>query len=89
MNYHKPLGAVERFLALGVRADRTGAERTETVEAGSNILTGANPEWVLRSMRIALDTPHDWSPMAGYLVRDVARTVGMIVLGYTYGLEKK
>ncbi|MCX6033418.1 MAG: hypothetical protein NTV38_00325 [Chloroflexi bacterium] len=66
---------------------RDVVERTGTVETGINILTGADSEWVLRSMQIALDTPHDWAPPAECMVPDVARTVGMIVLGYTHGLE--
>ena len=51
-------------------------------------MTDADPDGVLRSMRIALDTPHDWAPPAEYMVRNVARMLGKIVFGYTYNLEK-
>lgn len=65
---------------------RDVTERAETVEVGSNILTGAEPEAVLHSVRIALETNRDWQPPAEYVEKDVSRTVTKIMLGYTHGL---
>jgi len=61
---------------------RDVTERAETIEAGSNILTGVEPEMILQAVRIALETSRAWNPPAEYLVADVARTVAKIVLGY-------
>ena len=60
---------------------RDVTERPETIEAGSNMLAGVQPEDVLRAMNVVLATPPDWEPPAGYLDEDVAATVVKIVLG--------
>jgi len=61
---------------------RDVTERAETIEVGSNILTGGEPEMILQAVRIALETSRAWNPPAEYLVADVARTVVKIVSGY-------
>jgi UDP-N-acetylglucosamine 2-epimerase (non-hydrolysing) len=61
---------------------RDVTERAETVEAGSNILSGAEPATLARAMKVALTGPADWSAPPEYLVRNVSRTVAKIVLGY-------
>jgi UDP-N-acetylglucosamine 2-epimerase (non-hydrolysing) len=61
---------------------RDVTERAETVEAGSNILSGAEPGSVARAMKVALSCPTDWAAPPEYLVRNVSRTVAKIVLGY-------
>jgi UDP-N-acetylglucosamine 2-epimerase (non-hydrolysing) len=63
---------------------RDVTERAETVEVGSNILTGADPQWILQSVRIALEGDHAWKPPAEYVEPDVSRTVAKIVLGYQH-----
>ncbi len=63
---------------------RDVTERAETVEAGSNILSGADSEMILRAVGIALETNRTWTPPAEYVERDVARTVVKIVLGYMH-----
>lgn len=62
---------------------RDVTERPETIECGSNILSGAAPADILRSVELALGLTPNWTPPAEYVVNDVARTVAKIVLGYT------
>lgn len=66
---------------------RDVTERPETIECGSGILSGADPDRILGAVRLALDTDRDWTPPAEYTVRGVSRTVAKIVLGYSYALE--
>ena len=61
---------------------RDVTERAETIEVGSNILAGAEPEMILGATRIALETSRAWQPPAEYVVEDVARTVVKVTLGY-------
>lgn len=63
---------------------RDVTERAETIEVGSNILTGADPEMILQAVRIALESGHSWNPPAEYLEPHVSTTVVKIVLGYQY-----
>ena len=61
---------------------RDVTERPETIEAGSNMLSGADPDSILSCVRAVLSRPRDWTPPAEYLVKDVSSTVTKIVLGY-------
>ncbi len=61
---------------------RDVTERPETLEVGSNILSGADPATILSCVRTALSRPCDWTPPPEYLVRDVSGTVVRIVLGH-------
>ncbi|HXT65030.1 MAG TPA: UDP-N-acetylglucosamine 2-epimerase (non-hydrolyzing) [Pyrinomonadaceae bacterium] len=63
---------------------RDVTERPETVECGSNILSGADAVDVLRCVRTALDNRNKWTPPAEYLAKDVSSTVVNIVLGYDH-----
>jgi UDP-N-acetylglucosamine 2-epimerase (non-hydrolysing) len=65
---------------------RDVTERGETVEAGSNILSGADPDMIERTMQIALETSQVWRPPAEYTEPEVARTVVKVVLGYSHRL---
>jgi UDP-N-acetylglucosamine 2-epimerase (non-hydrolysing) len=60
---------------------RDVTERAETIEVGSNILTGADSESILRSVKLALHTKNDWTPPQEYQERRVSRAVSKIVLG--------
>lgn len=62
---------------------RDVTERPETIECGSNILSGARLEDIVRAVEIALSLPPNWTPPAEYLAENVASTVVKIVLGYT------
>jgi UDP-N-acetylglucosamine 2-epimerase (non-hydrolysing) len=61
---------------------RDVTERPETIEVGSNILSGATPEIVLRCVQIALSRPPIWTPPPEYVVPIVSQAVVKIVLGY-------
>lgn len=61
---------------------RDVTERPETLEVGSNMLSGADPGSILSCVRTVLSRPCDWTPPAEYLVKDVSSKVAKIVLGY-------
>lgn len=61
---------------------RDVTERPETIECGSNILSGADPEMVLQSVRVVLDQKYNWIVPPEYLVQNVSNTVTKILLGY-------
>ena len=61
---------------------RDVTERPETIECGSNILSGGDPAHILRAVGVALALPNAWQPPAEYVVEDVSATVVKIVLGY-------
>jgi UDP-N-acetylglucosamine 2-epimerase (non-hydrolysing) len=63
---------------------RDVTERPETVEVGSNILSGAEPETILSCVKMVLNKPCDWTPPPEYLVQDVSSTVVKIMLGYKW-----
>lgn len=62
---------------------RDVTERPETIEAGSNILSGASAENILRCVELAISQPSNWTPPREYMAENVAQTVGKIILGYT------
>ena len=61
---------------------RDVTERPETLECGSNILSGADPESVARCVAIALGRAGTWTAPPEYLVPNVSETVVNIVLGH-------
>jgi UDP-N-acetylglucosamine 2-epimerase (non-hydrolysing) len=63
---------------------RDVTERPETVEVGSNMISGAEPESILRCVDTVLHQPHHWEPPPEYSVGCVSSTVVKIVLGYTH-----
>ena len=62
---------------------RDVTERPETIEAGSNILTGANPVAVAEAVKLARRLPTKWTIPAEYTTPNVSATVAKIVLGHT------
>jgi UDP-N-acetylglucosamine 2-epimerase (non-hydrolysing) len=62
---------------------RDVTERPETIEAGSNILSGAETESILRGVELALAQPANWIAPKEYLAENVSQTVSKIILGYT------
>lgn len=62
---------------------RDVTERPETIECGSNILSGAEPDNILRAVELAISQPASWKPPQEYLAENVAETVSKIILGYT------
>ena len=65
---------------------RDVTERPETVECGSNILSGADPESILRCVEVVLAQPPSWSPPVEYLAENVSQTVLRILTSYRYEL---
>ena len=61
---------------------RDVTERPETLECGSNMLSGVSPDDVLRCVRAVRANKTDWSTPPEYLVKDVSSTVAKIILGY-------
>ena len=60
---------------------RDVTERPETLECGSNILSGADPEAVSRAMRLVLELPAEWIAPPEYETPGVSRIVSRLVLG--------
>src|SRR5437899_3970168 len=54
---------------------RDVTERPETIECGSNILAGTDPEIIRRAVRFVLTKRGQWSPPREYLATNVAQTV--------------
>jgi UDP-N-acetylglucosamine 2-epimerase (non-hydrolysing) len=61
---------------------RDVTERPETVEAGSNVLAGSDPETVRRLVDFVVTSPTSWTPPLEYIATSVAQTVVRITLGY-------
>ena len=62
---------------------RDVTERPETIECGSNILSGAEPENIIHAVDLAISQPASWKPPREYTAENVAQTVSKIILGYT------
>jgi len=63
---------------------RDVTERPETLECGSNILSGAQKEQVLLSVKTVLSLRGQWSPPPEYMIPNVSDTIIKIILGYRY-----
>jgi UDP-N-acetylglucosamine 2-epimerase (non-hydrolysing) len=61
---------------------RDVTERPETIECGSNILAGSDPQAIVRAVELAIAQPAAWTAPHDYLVENVSQTVSKIVLGY-------
>jgi len=61
---------------------RDVTERPETLESGSNMLTGVSPDLVLKSLEVVLNEKCEWEPPAEYLAQNVSSKVVKIILGY-------
>jgi UDP-N-acetylglucosamine 2-epimerase (non-hydrolysing) len=62
---------------------RDVTERPETIECGSNIVSGGNTDSILRATEIAISQPANWVAPKEYLVENVAQTVSKILLGHS------
>lgn len=62
---------------------RDVTERPETIECGSNILSGAEASSIVSAVEIAISQPAAWTPPREYMAENVSQTVSKIVLGYT------
>ncbi|MFC1900300.1 non-hydrolyzing UDP-N-acetylglucosamine 2-epimerase [Chloroflexota bacterium] len=61
---------------------RDVTERPETIECGSNMLTGVSQELILKSLEIVLDDKRQWEPPKEYLAENVSSKVARIIIGY-------
>lgn len=61
---------------------RDVTERPETIECGSNIISGADSDSIVRSVELAISQPANWTAPKEYLTANVSHTVSKIVLGY-------
>jgi len=61
---------------------RDVTERPETIESGSNILTGSGPDRIVGCVDVALTEDRDWERPAEYLDRHVSSKVVKILMGY-------
>lgn len=59
---------------------RDVTERPETLEAGSNLITGSEPKAVLNAVSAALAEPAGWRPPPEYLSENVSNTAVRIIL---------
>lgn len=73
--------AQEECAILGVPSItlRDVTERPETLECGSNILSGVQPDAILRAMTIVLNQKPSWNPPPEYTVMNVSETVVRIL----------
>jgi UDP-N-acetylglucosamine 2-epimerase (non-hydrolysing) len=63
---------------------RDVTERPETLECGSNILCGNDPDMITRCVKTATQGNCTWSPPPEYLAEAVSEAVVKIVLGYRH-----
>ncbi len=61
---------------------RDTTERPETVECGSNVLSGVDPQSIRRCTAMVLERQNRWDPPPEYLAADVSNIVAKIVLGH-------
>ncbi len=59
---------------------RDVTERPETIEAGSNIITGYKSESILKAIKVAINKKCEWMPPKEYLLNNVSDTVVNILI---------
>lgn len=60
---------------------RNSTERPETVECGSNVVSGLNASRIVEAVKVSARMPNDWECPNGYLDADVSSKVVKFVLG--------
>jgi len=63
---------------------RDVTERPETLEVGSNIISGSEQDSIIRCVKTALSCNLEWTPPHEYMVKDVSTTVAKILIGYRF-----
>lgn len=61
---------------------RKVTERPETIECGSNVLTGLDPDAIVKTVQIAKKDEWKWNPPEEYLETNVSSKVVKILLGH-------
>jgi UDP-N-acetylglucosamine 2-epimerase (non-hydrolysing) len=67
---------------------RDVTERPETLECGSNMLSGADHETIVGCVNLVLSYPPIWEVPREYLRLDVSSNVVRLILGYSHASEK-
>ncbi|MGH7146382.1 MAG: non-hydrolyzing UDP-N-acetylglucosamine 2-epimerase [Nitrospiraceae bacterium] len=62
---------------------RDTTERPETITCGSNLLTGCDPDTIVRGVDVATKAKFDWEIPSGYVTPDVSDKVVRLILGHT------
>jgi len=62
---------------------RDTTERPETIACGSNLLTGCDPDAIVRGVDMATQAAFNWEIPAGYLASDVSDKVVRLILGHS------
>jgi UDP-N-acetylglucosamine 2-epimerase (non-hydrolysing) len=75
--------AIFKVLTVTIR-DVT--ERPETIECGSNVLSGTDTETVVQCVKTVLALNRQWIPPEEYIVDNVSELVIKILLGHLHGL---
>ena len=65
---------------------RDVTERPETLDCGSNFISGGDFDSILRGVKITTENPSQWTPPRDYLVNNVSDVVLRIVTSYFHGL---
>jgi UDP-N-acetylglucosamine 2-epimerase (non-hydrolysing) len=63
---------------------RDVTERPETLESGSNMLCGNDPDMIVRCVKTVTQSGRTWTPPPEYCVSTVSDVVTKIVLGFRY-----
>jgi UDP-N-acetylglucosamine 2-epimerase (non-hydrolysing) len=80
-------GTVQEECAIFKTANvtvRDVTERPETLERGSNMLSGIGRNEIMRAVKTVRSQPRDWVVPPEYMVENVSATVVKIVLGYLH-----
>jgi UDP-N-acetylglucosamine 2-epimerase (non-hydrolysing) len=64
---------------------REVTERPETVDCGSNLVAGSDPDAIVRHVKLVTSQPTAWRPPVEYTAPLVAETVARIVLAFRRG----
>jgi UDP-N-acetylglucosamine 2-epimerase (non-hydrolysing) len=59
---------------------RDTTERPETIECGSNVLSGTDPDTIRRCLRLMVDESRSWEPPPEYMIEEVSGTVMNVLL---------
>jgi len=63
---------------------RDATERPETLECGSNMLSGADPALIVQAVSLATSQARKWTPPKEYLEEHVSSTVLKILFAFNY-----
>ncbi|EKD28543.1 MAG: hypothetical protein ACD_79C00281G0002 [uncultured bacterium] len=63
---------------------RDVTERPETLECGSNMLSGCEPEMIKKSIKVVLENNDSWIIPGEYTVPNVSMKIAKIILGYKH-----